>query len=248
MKTQIYVFPISVKNTAHTENKVSRMKLILADEMKWHIRMDLWAHACLPSLIISSFLSTWHNSKLTNANGFKEHTCIVRQHISAHVWCWQCVDPTPNTHPPKGISNTLALPTRPSKIVSQRLLRSFRAYKENVCQSTQPPDDCSLLKWVTFLSMFLFNSDDIPHVWVYDPSKHNCCHTSCSVSSLSWESWSIRSPDTRKIASSNLAESILLDLDFFAGQSAHPTLGACHIAGLLVQPSGLQKRTTPLPI
>ena len=26
---------------------------------------------------------------------------------------------------------------------------------------------------------------------------------------LSWESWLIRSPDTRKIASSNLAESIL---------------------------------------
>jgi hypothetical protein len=35
------------------------------------------------------------------------------------------------------------------------------------------------------------------------------CHLSQSRGSLSWESWSIRSPDTRKIASSNLAESIL---------------------------------------
>jgi hypothetical protein len=35
------------------------------------------------------------------------------------------------------------------------------------------------------------------------------CHLSQSCGSLSWESWLIRSPDTRKIASSNLAESIL---------------------------------------
>ncbi len=39
--------------------------------------------------------------------------------------------------------------------------------------------------------------------------KNQPASMSCSISSLSWESWSIRSPDTRKIASSNLAESIL---------------------------------------
>ena len=74
------------------------------------------------------------------------------------------------------------------------------------------------------------NVGSVVQCQVWDIDFGNMYQQVCSLVSesvkwpLSWESWPIRSPDTRKIASSNLAESILQNFSFFSRAVAqHPS-------------------------
>jgi hypothetical protein len=85
-----------------------------------------------------------------------------------------------------------------------------RSALQNICS-----DPISFVLQVRLFPIFLLCN--INTVFVRTAARAGSCP-------LSWESWSIRSPDTRKIASSNLAESILQNFSFFSRAVAqHPS-------------------------